>query len=189
MPSHAFITLKDFLPKASLVPDSEVLGRSEALKRLTDAHWNPRASVLLSLAEPGEKEPGMQGDLTSPDAVAFPPPSASRADVDRVDLEKYTPTEINLNVESTRNAFVLINDYYDHDWQVQVNGQDAPLLRADYVMRAVTVPPGTSTVTMRYVAHYGPFPVLAVSLFSDGAMLAAWIVALLALRRDKSTQP
>jgi len=72
---------------------------------------------------------------------------------------------------------------------VQVNGQDAPLLRADYVMRAIAVPAGTSAVTLRYVAHYGPLPVVVVSLFSDGAMLAAWIIALLALRRDKSTEP
>ncbi|HEX4141828.1 MAG TPA: hypothetical protein VHY09_15880 [Candidatus Methylacidiphilales bacterium] len=189
VPSHAFIVLKDCLAKATLVPDSEVLDRSDLLKRLIDPHWQPRESVLLSLAGPDEHDPALRGDLPSPDAIAFPPPSATRADVDRVDLEKYTPTEINLNVESTRNAFLLINDYYDHDWQAQVNGQDAPLLRADFVMRAVAVPAGMSTVTMRYVAHYGPLPVVAVSLFSDGAMLAAWIVALLALRRDKSTQP
>jgi hypothetical protein len=189
VPSHAFIALRDYLAKASLVPDSEVLSKGEVLKRLTDAHWQPRESVLLSLADPGEKDPAKRGDLTSPDEVVFPPASLTRADVDRVDLEKYTPTAINLNVESTRNAFVLINDYYDHDWQVQVNGQDAPLLRADYVMRAIAVPAGTSAVTLRYVAHYGPLPVVVVSLFSDGAMLAAWIIALLALRRDKSTEP
>ena len=186
VPSHAYLALRDYMTKATLVPESEVLDRSEVLTRLTDPHWNPRASVLLSVADAGETDPAKNGDLVSPDALAFPPPSDSRADVDRVDLEKYTPTEIDLNVESTRNAFVLINDYYDHDWQVQVNGQDAPLLRADYVMRAIAVPTGTSTVAMRYVAHYGPLPVGAVSLFSDGAMLAAWIVAGLALRRNPS---
>jgi len=193
VPSHAYIALRDYLTKASLVPDSEVLDRSEALKRLTDPHWNPRESVLLTLADAGETEPAKRGDLTSAAAVAFPAPSAMRSDVDRVDVEKYTPTQINLNVESTRNAFVLINDYYDHDWEVQVNGQDAPLLRADYVMRAVTVPTGISTVTLHYVAHYEvagcDVPAVAVSLFSDGAMLAAWIVSLLALRRDKSIEP
>ncbi len=185
LPSHAFIVLKDCLAKATLVPDSEVLYKSAALKRLKDRNWNPRESVLLSLADAGETKPAMNGDLPSPEALVFPPPSGTRSDADSVDLEKYTPTEIDLSVESTRNAFILINDYYDHDWQVQVNGQDAPLLRADYVMRAVAVPAGSSKVTMRYVAHYGPLPVVAASLFSDGAMLAAWIVAGLALRRKQ----
>ena len=72
---------------------------------------------------------------------------------------------------------------------MRLNGREAPLLRADYVMRAIVVPAGDSTIEMQYVAHYGPVPVVAVSLFSDGAMLAAWIVGLLALRREKSTKP
>ena len=188
-PSHAYIVLRDYLAKATLVPNSEVLARDEVLKQMTDGRWNPRESVLLTLADPGEKDPAANGDLASPGALAFPPPPPVRADTDHVEIRKYTPTGIDLEVESTRNAFVLINDYYDHDWQVQVNGRDAPLLRADYLMRAIAVPAGLSTIEMHYVAHYGPVPVVAVSLFSDGAMLAAWIVSFLALRRDKSTKP
>jgi hypothetical protein len=150
-----------------------------------DHTWNPRTTVLLSLADADEPNSAQLGDLTSPSAVEFPHPSSTPADVDSVDLQKYTTTEIDLDVESTRNAFVLINDYYDPDWQVQVNGKDVPLLRANYVMRAVAVPPGTSTVTMHYVARFGGVPVVAVCLFSDGAMLAAWIVAGLALWRRR----
>ena len=185
VPSHAFVALKDCLAKATLVPNSEVLSRDAVLKRLTDRTWNPRRSVLLSLPDEGETKPAMNGDLASASDLTFPPPAATGADADRVDLETYTPTEIDLSVESTRNAFVLINDYYDYDWQVQVNGKDVPLLRANYVMRAVAVPAGSSKVTMRYVAHYGngAVPVVAVSLFSDGVMLAAWIAAGLALWR------
>jgi hypothetical protein len=183
VPSHAFVVLKDFLAKATLVPDSEALARDALLKRLTDSHWNPRARVLLSLADAHEKNPEQNGELASPAAVVFPPASATRADTDRVDLTAYTTTAIDLHVLSTKPAFVLINDYYDPDWQVQVNGKPAPLLRADYVMRAVAVPAGDSTISLRYVAHYGPLPVTTASLFSDGAMLAAWIIAGLALWR------
>jgi hypothetical protein len=183
LPSHAFVALKDCLAKATLVPGSEVLTKSAALKRITDPGWNPRATVLLSLADADEKNPVDKGDLASASAVVFPPAPSTGAEVDSVDLQKYTPNAIDLEIESTRNAFVLINDYYDHDWQVQVNGQPAPLLRADYVMRAIAVPAGTSAVTLRYVAHYGSLPAVDANLFSDGAMLAAWIVAGLALRR------
>jgi hypothetical protein len=183
VPSHAFVALKDCLAKATLVPGSEVLAKSAALKRITDPGWNPRATVLLSLADADEKNPVDKGDLASASAVVFPPAPSTSADADSVDLQKYTPNAIDLEVDSTRNAFVLINDYYDHDWQVQVNGQPAPLLRADYVMRAIAVPAGTSAVTLRYVAHYGSLPAVDANLFSDGAMLAAWIVAGLALRR------
>jgi hypothetical protein len=189
VPSHAFVALKDALAKATLAPESEVLSKDAVLKRLTDRNWNPRESVLLSLAAPDEPSPAQAGDLASPSAIVIPHESPLRADVDRVDLQKYTPTEIDLDVKSTHNAFVLINDYYDHDWEVTVNSQDAPLLRADYVLRAIAVPAGESTVTLRYVAHYGPVTALAASLFSDGAMLAAWIVAGLALWRKGPTHP
>jgi len=189
IPSHAHLALRDYMAKATLVPNSEVLKRNEVLKRMTDGKWNPRESVVLTLADPGESDPAKNGDLATPGALTFPPAPSSRADVNRIDLRKYTPTKIDIDVESTGHAFVLINDYYDHDWEVKVNGQDAPLLRADSVMRAIAVPAGRSTIEMRYVAHYGGVPVVAVSLFSDGAMLAAWIVALLALRRDKPTKP
>jgi hypothetical protein len=188
-PSHAYIVLRDYLTKATLVPNSEVLARDAVLKRMTDGNWNPRENVVLSLADAGERDPAQNGDLASQGALAFPPPPPGSADEDRVDIRKYTPTEIDIEVESTRNAFVMINDYYDHDWEVRLNGQDAPLLRADSVMRAIAVPAGRSTLEMSYVAHYGPVPMVAVSLLSDGAMLAAWIVSFLALRRDKSAKP
>jgi len=187
VPSHAFVVLKDYLAKATLVPDSEVLAHDALLKRLTDPHWNPRESVLLSVAGAEEKHTARNGELASPNALVFPPASATRADTDRVDLTTYTTTAIDLHVLSAKPAFVLVNDYYDPDWQVEVNGQPAPLWRGDYAMRAIAVPAGESTVALRYVAHYGPLPVTAVSLFSDGAMLAAWIVAGLALRRKNGS--
>jgi hypothetical protein len=195
-PSHAYIVLRDYLTKATLVPGSEVLARDAVLKRMTDGNWNPRESVVLTLADADEKKSAARGaivtangDVLSPSDLPQLNGSSSHSDEDHVEIRKYTPTEIELVVESTRNAFVLINDYYDHDWQVQVDDRDRPLLRADSVMRAIAVPAGRSTIEMHYVAHYGPAPVAAVSLLSDGAMLAAWIVSLFALRRDQPAKP
>ncbi len=67
------------------------------------------------------------------------------SDGDKVDLKTYTPTEIKIGVQSAKGGYVLINDQFDPDWRVQVNGHDAGLLRANYIMRAVNVPPGQST--------------------------------------------
>jgi hypothetical protein len=183
VPSHALIVLKDYLAKATLVPDYDALPRADVLKRLTDSAWHPRERVLLALADAGETDPASNGDLAAPGKVEFPPSSGAPGSLDQVEVKTYTPTEIDLAVESTRNAFVLINDYYDHDWSVQINGQDAPLLRADYLLRAIAVPAGSSTITLHYVPHYLGMPARALCLLSDGALLAAFIVAGLALRR------
>lgn len=183
VPSHALITMKDCLEKATLVPGDEVLAQDDLFKRLVDPKWNPRATVLLSLAGKDETSPLDDGMLASAGDLTFPPAPATPASADSVTVKTYSPTKIELAVESTQNAFVLVNDYFDPDWEVQVNGHAVPLLRGDYVLRAVAVPAGTSTVTMRYVAHYLGLPAVVVCLFSDGVMLAAWIVAGVALWR------
>ncbi len=109
---------------------------------------------------------------------------------DEVDLKTYTPTEIEIEVRTTRSGFILVNDQYDPDWKVRVNGHDEPLLRADYILRAVAIPAGRSQITMRYVAHYTVagrnISAEVVNNFSDGAMLAAWLIAGIALLRRRA---
>ncbi len=174
LPSHAIVTMRDYMAKASLVPTAEIIPDQETLlKRLKDPLWNPRASVLLS-APPGPVPLGKVGTVETDDLV----------------LQAYTPTEIAVSVRSNIGGYLLINDQYDPDWEVEVNGEKAPLLRADFIMRAVQVPAGVSKVRMRFVAHYRvggmSLPVVWVNNFSDGTMLAAWVVAGIGLwrRRD-----
>ena len=182
LPSHALVVMKDYLAKATLVPNAEVFDTDKALlKRLKDPAWVPRASVLLIQSD-SEQKPGFH-----------PPEDHSKEYVpgpDRLELKSYTPTEIIIEVKSAREGYVLINDQYDPDWQAQVNGHDAPLLRADYILRAVAIPAGQSKITLRYVAHYHVaglnLSAETMNNLSDGAMLAAWLVAGFALLRKKT---
>jgi hypothetical protein len=171
VPSHALVGMKDYLSKATFVPNVEFFASDKALlKRLKATDWNARESVLLQ----------------RPVTITVPPALGPAESSDHVDLKTYTPTEIDLEAQTTRSGFVLVNDQYDPDWQVQLNGHEAPLLRADYIMRAIAVPAGLSRISMRYVAHYRVaglnLSAEAVNNFSDGLMLLAWIVAGLALR-------
>jgi hypothetical protein len=167
LPSHALIGLKDYLAKATFVPAAEELPEAALLKRLKDPAWNPRARILLlATRETESKLP-----------LGSPNPS------DQVEVVNYTPTAIEIKAQTTQGGFVLINDQYDPDWEVQVNGDAAPLLRADYIMRAVFIDKGSSKITMHYVPHYLRIPAEAAGLFSDGIMIAAWVVAGLGLRR------
>ena len=188
LPSHAVVVMKDYLAKATLIPHAELFDTDEALlHRLADLDWNPRASILL---ESGHRLDEGTGN-----------PSL----LDQVDLKTYTPSNIDIQVRSAQGGYLLVNDQYDPDWQVQVNGHDAELLRADYILRAVQVPPGDSTVTMQYIERYHVGEMFsqiahinlgelnlsaeAVNLFSDAALLAAWIIAgaaLLGRRRPDS---
>jgi len=176
LPSHALVEMKDYLAKTTSVPNAEFFLTDKALlKRLADPNWKPRETVLLNM---GHK------------LHSFLPTTGGASAPSQIELKTYTPTEIEIQAQSTHGGFVLINDQYDPDWQVQVNGRDAEVLRADYIMRAVQIPPGDSTISLRYVAHYhvaGLNPtVRLVNIFSDGVMLAAWLIAGVALWRQNS---
>jgi len=176
VPSHALVGMKDYLSKATFVPRVEVFASDdELLKRLNDSNWDARETVLFA----------------RPVAITVPPPQAPAGTSDHVTLKTYTPTEIEIEAQTSRSGFVLVNDQYDPDWQVQVNGHDVPLLRADYIMRAVAIPAGLSKITMRYASHYqvGGLNLSAkvMSNFSDGVMLASWLIAGFVLLRRKES--
>jgi len=182
LPSHALVGMKDYLAKATLVPKAEYISSDdELLKRLADRDWNPRESILLNSGNPGQKKVSIPLAGTTQNNPPLP---------DQVILKTYTPTEIEIEVHSTKGGYVLINDQYDPDWQAQLDGRDTQLLRADYILRAVLVPPGFSTITMHYVTHYHVaglnLPAREMNLFSDAIMLAAWLIAGLALMRRRS---
>ena len=176
LPSHTLVEMKDYLAKATFVPKAEYFKTDEeVLKRLKDPAWNPRESVLFNPGRERADEP-----LAGKENVSS----------EEVDLEAYTPTEIRVKARSTLGGFVLINDQFDPDWTVTVNGQKAELLRANYILRAVRVQSGESTVEMHYATHYQlgslNLPAVVVNSISDGAMLAAFIVAGVAIRRRRS---
>jgi hypothetical protein len=180
LPSHALVAMRDYLAKTTFVPRAEVISdEAPLLKRLADPAWNPRETVLLE--SPAPQSPinsSFQGNMASPG--------------DHVALETYTPQEIKINVQSSRDGYVLINDAYDPDWEVEVNNVSMPLLRADYMLRAIPISAGSSTITMRYVAHYHvvgmKLPAEVVNDFSDGTMIAAWVVAGIVLWRRRKLE-
>jgi hypothetical protein len=167
-PTHALVRMRDYFAKAVFIPGVEVIpSDDEMLARLADAKWNPRATVLLAATGAGAFRDSAPQTSS---ATLEPPPDVA--------VTHYTPHQIDLDLTAPRAGYVLINDHFDPDWQVTLNGQPAPLLRADYLLRAIAVPAGASHVTLRYVAHYrlGPLgvPVILANDFSDAIMLAAF---------------
>jgi hypothetical protein len=175
-PTHALVRLRDYFNKATFIPSAQLGTDQENLESLGDPAWNPRSSILLT---PGVRPPAY---LAPKDHPAAPAPEIG------IDITRYSPHAIDLHLAKSPGGYVLINDQYDPDWQAEVNGKPAPLLRADYLLRAVEVPPGESTVTLRYVAHYRfgvPLPVILTNDFSDAIMLLAFGAGALLIRREK----
>jgi hypothetical protein len=102
-------------------------------------------ATLRQLAEP-EFDPHQTVLMAEPPPV----PSATNSAAGEVRFESYAPKRIVLRARAEQPAVLLLNDKYDPNWRVLVDGQPAPLLRANFIMRAVTMPAGEHTVEFRF---------------------------------------
>jgi hypothetical protein len=55
-----------------------------------------------------------------------------------------------LRTQADFASVLLLNDRFDPQWSVTVDGQPARLLRCNYIMRGVQLPPGTHTVRFSF---------------------------------------
>ncbi|MBK9421133.1 MAG: hypothetical protein IPN44_08770 [Flavobacteriales bacterium] len=75
-----------------------------------------------------------------------------------VKLKGYRSNDLNYTVRSANGGVVVFSEiYYGPDWVAEIDGNPAPYVRADYVLRAMQVPAGEHTVRFHIVSK--PFEV------------------------------
>ena len=135
------------LPWFYLVPQAEVLDSGEAvLARLLSGRGDPQRVALLESA-PAVRLDG-KGDRAG----------------DRVERLAYDPKDglIRLRTHSGGPRVLVVSENYQSNWSVWVDGQEAEMLRVNYIWKGVALPGGEHEVELRYFS-----PVLA------GARVAA----------------
>jgi uncharacterized membrane protein YfhO len=60
------------------------------------------------------------------------------------------PQEIRIAVRAQEPALLVVRVPFDDGWHATMNGRPVTVLRADYFLQAVSVPAGTSDVTLSY---------------------------------------
>ncbi|HIY87603.1 MAG TPA: YfhO family protein [Candidatus Bacteroides pullicola] len=66
-------------------------------------------------------------------------------------LTSYEPNRLTYETQSAADGVAVFSEiYYPAGWQVTIDGQPAPLARANYVLRALRIPAGQHTVEMRF---------------------------------------
>lgn len=132
MPARVY-RVTDTMPRAYLVSASGAIRTPEpypAMQLLMSDHFDPRRQVLID----------------------DPQPSTGAADVPageaRLLRRNSLRTEISATV--TQPAYLVLTDSYNPEWVVEVDGQRAPLLRANLMFRGVALQPGEHRVVFRY---------------------------------------
>jgi hypothetical protein len=66
-------------------------------------------------------------------------------------LVSYEPNRLKLKAEIRRPSFLVLSEIYYPGWKAVVDGEPAPILKADYVLRAVPLMPGEHSVELRFL--------------------------------------
>ena len=79
-----------------------------------------------------------------------------------------------MEVENAAAGVLLLNDKFDDDWSVTVDGRPETLLRCNYLMRGVYLEPGKHTVVFSYrIPSRGLY--ISVASILVGVLIAGYL--------------
>ena len=94
-------------------------------------------------------------------------------------LTSYEPNQLVYETSSPQDGIVVFSEIYYPGWTATIDGKPADIARADYILRAMTVPAGKHTIEMRFDPQslhitegiaYG-----AMALLLVGVIILIWI--------------
>ena len=148
---------REALPRAWIVHQARRVDGGEALKLLGSGAVRPLETALL------EAEP--------PRLDASAPPSGDRASVTVHEADR---VEIRAATEGA--GLLVLGEVYYPAWRAYVDGEPAPIYRADGLLRAVALPAGEHTVELRYESRTLRVGT-AISLVTSVALVALAVAA------------
>jgi hypothetical protein len=128
LPGARLYRVPGSLPRVYLVGRAETAGDDEALARL----FEPDV---------------VEGKLALVAGAALPGPAGRAGECA---LVAFSNNRVAARCRAERPAMAVFLEQHDVGWSATVDGAPAPLLRANLLMRAVPVPPGTHLVTLAY---------------------------------------
>lgn len=129
----------DPLPRAWLVPAAIRLPDEEAvLAALKEPSFEPLHTVLLAQQNDNALSPENTNEST-PSSMSGP-----------VSVLAYSPNEIVLAAQAERAGYLILSEVWFPGWLATVNGEPAPVWRANYTFRALSVPAGELEIRLWY---------------------------------------
>jgi hypothetical protein len=138
------------------------------LQKLASSSFDPEKTVLLAETLPEH-------------ATA----TASNQAPGKVEFASYEPKDVVLKTEATAPSVLLLNDRYDPNWKVTVDGKPQKLLRCNFLMRGVYLPTGSHTVEFLFQPPMRMFYVSLVAVCA-GLLLCG---LLLVVKDGPPTEP
>jgi hypothetical protein len=132
LPGARMYRVPGALPRVFLARHAEVLSDENALARIYERETVAGESVWL--APNGEARP-----------LPAPPGRAGECR-----LESYENSRLVAVCSAREPALAVFVEQYDRGWRATMDGKPVPLLRANLIMRAVAIAPGTHRIVLAY---------------------------------------
>jgi hypothetical protein len=150
--NYALFEFTGALPRARLYASWQISTNDDiTLQTLAATNFDPAKIVLVSTNLPA------------------PMANATNENSGTVEFKSYAPKDIVFDARSGTASVLLLNDKFDPDWRVTVDGKPAELLRCNFIMRGVYLTPGAHTVEFQFKLPNGPLYV----------NLTAWVIGIL----------
>ncbi len=154
----ALIEFTGALPRAKLYSNWQVNTNDvENLKTLAAPDFDPVKTVLIS---------------TPPKNL---PAVATNENSGTVEFKSYSTKQIIFAANATAPSVLLLNDKFDENWRVTVDGKPAELLRCNFIMRGVALTPGAHTVQFNFSMPNRPLFItltaIIIALFLAGLLV------------------
>jgi hypothetical protein len=147
--------------------------------------WQVATNDAAALTELASESFDPQERVIVHGAVAAPPAATNvvAGQTNSVHVLSYQPREWQLRVENAAPGILLLNDKFDDDWKVTVDGKGETLLRVNYLMRGVYLQPGNHTVVFSYSVPQRGFYLSLASIVA--AILVAGYLGVLSRKRQQ----
>ncbi len=166
-------------PRAWLVDHVEIATDAASLQKMADPNFD-RWSIAL-LEERVSESANLRIDELTNDA---PADDATR-NSQHVSLVTRHSSLVTYQISTPAPALLLLSEPDYPGWQATVDGQPAPVLRADYVLRAVPVPAGEHTVELRF----RPLSFTVGAVVSGVTLAAISLLLIIFAVRGRSREP
>ncbi|MBN2125046.1 MAG: YfhO family protein [Deltaproteobacteria bacterium] len=129
---------REAFPRLFVVPDYVCISDPRELRRtlVEFTAEDFRKRVVLGSPPPS--------DFRERSPESSPVPDAE------IRVAAYGPNQIEAEVRTEANGFVVIGDNYHPGWRARVDGQETEILRANYIMRAIPVRKGDHRISMYF---------------------------------------
>jgi hypothetical protein len=94
------------------------------------SHFDPRDTAILFSADSNKVKLGTAGDTTG-----------------TISLVKNDNDEINYLSQAPGQRFAVFSEvYYDRGWKAWIDNREVPIVRTNYVLRGLSIPPGRHVI-------------------------------------------